>query len=410
METPEETPDNLSKPDMEGCIKREEPALEMGIEDIDEVLSSACLVSIKVGDFLVIMRSEFDLTISGEPYTGLMMLLNPRTGKYISRLWNQTVETGSIVHTDQFKEEDQLLEACERHFGNGRPCLGRPEEEGRPADAKFFISQTPVPRIISRGCLKYLGHDSESTVTSCSECTKLSDSSLSGADDTVEYIEGPSSSRKFIKKAGVNDSLTGGEYKNEYVGDVDVEEMVIKPEILDPLDGQEGGSAGYYEVDNQSAMQMNKDPFAPEDDNKPFKCELCPFSSVKQSNLKKHVEAVHEKIKRYACKHLNCNFRSSTNANLKSHIMSVHEKRKDHFCPACGKSFTKANNLKIHFQGVHLKVKNFFCGVCGRGFLTKQEMTRHAKRHDDLPGVPVIRNGPNTGGQLYPTHLDPQGE
>ena len=88
----------------------------------------------------------------------------------------------------------------------------------------------------------------------------------------------------------------------------------------------------------------------------------------------------------------------------------MHEKRKDHFCPACGKSFTKANNLKIHFQGVHLKVKNFFCGVCGRGFLTKQEMTRHAKRHDDLPGVPVIRNGPNTGGQLYPTHLDPQGE
>ena len=29
-----------------------------------------------------------------------------------------------------------------------------------------------------------------------------------------------------------------------------------------------------------------------------LKCEVCPFSSVKRSNLKKHVQAVHKKIKR----------------------------------------------------------------------------------------------------------------
>ena len=61
---------------MEGIIKREEPRLEVGIEDIVNLLSSASLVSVTVGDFLVIMRSEFDLTISGEPYTGLLLLLN----------------------------------------------------------------------------------------------------------------------------------------------------------------------------------------------------------------------------------------------------------------------------------------------------------------------------------------------
>ena len=73
----------------------QETKLELGPEEVVNILTSVSLASVTVGDFLVVMRSDFDLTISGEPYTGLLMLLNKKTGKYFSRIWNQTIATGN---------------------------------------------------------------------------------------------------------------------------------------------------------------------------------------------------------------------------------------------------------------------------------------------------------------------------
>merc|ERR1712223_1965827 len=94
--------------------EREEAKLELGLQVVQNTLSSMSLVSVTIGDFLAVMRSDFDLTISGQPYTGLVMLLNLKTGKYLSRIWNQTVATGVIVKVEH------LMEACQNIFGQGR--------------------------------------------------------------------------------------------------------------------------------------------------------------------------------------------------------------------------------------------------------------------------------------------------
>ena len=73
------------------------------------ILSSLSLTSVTIGDFLVIMRSKFDLTISGEPYIGLVLLLNLKDGTYISRIWNQTVASGNVERPDQLREGFILL-------------------------------------------------------------------------------------------------------------------------------------------------------------------------------------------------------------------------------------------------------------------------------------------------------------
>ena len=86
-------------------IKKEEAALELSLENATEVLSKLSLVSVTIGDYLVIMRSQFDLTISGEPYIGLVMLLSLKDGAYISRIWNQTVASGNVERPDQLREE-----------------------------------------------------------------------------------------------------------------------------------------------------------------------------------------------------------------------------------------------------------------------------------------------------------------
>ena len=85
-------------------IKKEEAALELSLEDATEVLSNLSLASVTIGDYLVIMRSQFDLTISGEPYIGLVMLLSLKDGAYISRIWNQTVASGNVERPEQLRE------------------------------------------------------------------------------------------------------------------------------------------------------------------------------------------------------------------------------------------------------------------------------------------------------------------
>ena len=244
---------------------------------------------------------------------------------------------------------------------------------------RFLASHCPYPRKISRLCEDLLGKEAGADASACPECLKLAEEAKELKAEVKEDLE------------DVDHNVDG---TRDSLGDVDVEEIVIKPEMPDVDEFQEGCSTDYDEID----YRQNSDPFGVPSkklvkgylvgaERKKYKCELCPFSSDKIGNWKKHVEAVHEKIKRFTCSHMNCKFAGSTKANLKSHIESVHMKKKDHFCPHCGKSFAKANALKIHFQGVHLKMKNFFCGECGRGFLQKQEMVRHQKRHEKPEGI-----------------------
>ena len=70
--------------------------LEEGMPEMKKALASLFLTTVDFGKFLLVMRSECDLIIRGEPYMAYMMWLNVETGQIISRTWNQTVCTGYV--------------------------------------------------------------------------------------------------------------------------------------------------------------------------------------------------------------------------------------------------------------------------------------------------------------------------
>ena len=49
------------------------------------------LTSITFGDFLVVMRSDFDVNIYGEPYHAITLLYNVDTRQYLARLGGQSI-------------------------------------------------------------------------------------------------------------------------------------------------------------------------------------------------------------------------------------------------------------------------------------------------------------------------------
>ena len=78
------------------------------LEVVRDVVAAQSLASLKIGDYLVVMRSDFDVVLLGEPYLASMLLFNLRTGRCIARIWNQTVKVVKAVTREQFAEACRL--------------------------------------------------------------------------------------------------------------------------------------------------------------------------------------------------------------------------------------------------------------------------------------------------------------
>ena len=179
-------------PNGEGNVEVTRARPRFSQSEVEGVCGRLSLSSVSLGRYLVVMRSGFDVVIAGEPYLALMLLLELDSGKFLTRIWNQTITRGRALTLEG------LVEACETFFArSGRPCLGLPEDEDEQVMQDFLVSQTPVPRKLSKACRRVLGRD-EGEVPSCAECFKLRDiKSLTlapaAADDDVvgvEFIDG----------------------------------------------------------------------------------------------------------------------------------------------------------------------------------------------------------------------------
>ena len=141
-----------------------------GQAEAESVCGRLSLTSVSLGKYLVLMRSGFDLVIAGEPYLALMLLLDLDSGKFLTRIWNQTITRGCALSLEEF------VEACETFFAhNGKPCLGLPEDEDEQVMQDFLISQTPVPRKVSKSCQRVVSRETGDEIPSCIECFKLRD-------------------------------------------------------------------------------------------------------------------------------------------------------------------------------------------------------------------------------------------
>ena len=134
---------------------------------------------------------------------------------------------------------------------------------------------------------------------------------------------------------------------------------------------------------------------------KPFQCNTCDFSFLSKQdldvhielvhkpcwicskvfkfkqNLKRHFETVHEGKKPFKCNL--CEFSSASNYGLDCHEKSIHLREKPFKCDTCEACFGLENNLKRHIISAHEEKRPFQCYLCRANFKLKQ----HLKRHTD---------------------------
>ena len=152
---------------------------------------------------------------------------------------------------------------------------------------------------------------------------------------------------------------------------------------------------------------------------KPFKCDICGYTSVIKHNLSRHIKKVHEGKKTFKCKI--CKYTSSYKQFLHQHIEIVHDgnleqspdnykgdKEQDQLyqaetiepvqsesdnqepivkkfeCSICGKHVRHQKTLINHIRRVHTGMKPYQCSVCNQKCASQSHLNEHISSFHDL--------------------------
>ncbi|RWS04673.1 Zinc-finger double domain containing protein 12-like protein [Dinothrombium tinctorium] len=119
--------------------------------------------------------------------------------------------------------------------------------------------------------------------------------------------------------------------------------------------------------------------------NKPiFKCDLCPTTCGRKTDLRIHVQKLHTSDKPLTCKRCDQSFpdRYSFKIHLKSH-----EGEKCFKCDLCNYASVSARHLESHML-IHTDQKPFQCEECEQSFRQKQLLKRHKNLYHNPEYIP----------------------
>ena len=116
---------------------------------------------------------------------------------------------------------------------------------------------------------------------------------------------------------------------------------------------------------------------------KPYECDQCKIAFAQKYDLQRHVDLVHLKMRPFMCDQCKKTFAEKRYFN--QHMMEKCEKMKKnrYRCKDCDASFKTRHYLKHHVNRVHLKIKplkKLICNECGASFEQKQHLEHHLNK------------------------------
>mmetsp|Transcript_25646 Transcript_25646/g.24947 ORF Transcript_25646/g.24947 Transcript_25646/m.24947 type:complete len:159 (+) Transcript_25646:56-532(+) len=126
----------------------------------------------------------------------------------------------------------------------------------------------------------------------------------------------------------------------------------------------------------------------------------CGKSFTRKTNLNKHIDIVHLKLREYCCTEKDCLKKFSDSQHLKLHMMS-HTGEKPVHCRYCDQTFSSHANRKDH-ENRHLQkkykilsspsIRPYTCTECQTSFYRKRLLKLHQKscgpkETDDAGGI-----------------------
>ena len=386
-------------------------------------LKEISLTSVTLGDYLVAFQSELDTLICDEPYIPLMVLLDLRSGRYLTRVWSSTTSQGTVAHLDDF------CEVCRRHFGQGKVCIGCPG-----GDSAF------VPRIFSKTCHRLLGKDPQRDAETCVECLKLMGSDVSETKCKVEISEEEDEDDTPLKKRRLQESPNAEQDSQNVTPDSDFkgrgdlleanyhDATSVKEDQDDHAkntDGIQDADFGLDEYDDGNEYSGSEDILHQEDEpqehkpRKPRKRARRKSSSddpdfimpvpkscknSHSSETKKSAKKVKTSKEKRLCEQCGRSI-GGGGTNYEKHLEKCNRPKKGKHrypddtvrcCELCGKQWEgrhAATNLVMHLKMFH--EKSLKCPYCDYLCGYEKTLKRHMLKHLGCNSIDILGDIPN---------------
>lgn len=109
----------------------------------------------------------------------------------------------------------------------------------------------------------------------------------------------------------------------------------------------------------------------------------------------------------YCCMYSECGSEYTTKFNLKRHVESVHMRLKKFKCPTCGGLYSSRQSLKEH-NYIHTGSVPFACLTCMKTFRQASQLSLHKRMHN-VYGIKdnyVKNNGRREDHEFNPIKID----
>ncbi|VDM34184.1 unnamed protein product [Hydatigera taeniaeformis] len=262
---------------------------------------------------------------------------------------HQSDGSGSVfaMRNDFRAEKTTLQEECDRQKRLIAEAEAKAAEVVAAAVAAPVEPETKAPETAADG-QNEPEEDSSLNNPECNEPSTL----VSGRNNVMEYEY----------------ELTGG-YENPQ-GETDEvngrrELLRIKIFFIPATGGEVKGQKKAINIDFFAASSVDV-------------CPVCKKVLHTKKSLKTHIEAIHHKMKRYACNLCDRSFYAR--CDLRKHVDCVHNRLKTYSCNECGRRFFLHSQLASHLVNHHKAVLPFKCNECGRRYAIKQVLNDHVWR------------------------------
>lgn len=112
-----------------------------------------------------------------------------------------------------------------------------------------------------------------------------------------------------------------------------------------------------------------------------YSCPHCPLKMSNGTNMKKHIEAVHEKKIAKSCELCGEGFIHLS--TFVRHMTSKHGIGETYECKICSKTFTQVDKYRRHMNKWHKARTEYPCTICNKVFNGRQRLKIHQSVHSD---------------------------